>query len=172
MTDNVIKFKKHNISSGNNVSDKVALENYEILKNILKTNIEILNDPDEAWFILATSPFDFENKPDILGYVCGYYQGRLQALLDYLNKVQGSYLTSHLVNTLDVAISLMEADHITRIQIWSDDNLTTLVLHRTFEVWGVVNLFVNGESIHDCAVRRLLNTGKTNEDLFQWKKTD
>ena len=177
--ENLIPFKrKENPVAGNlTTSDKEAFANLDILKNILQANIDILNtgDVDQSWMIMNGSPFDFGNKPLLQGFVTGYYQGRIQAVLDKLNSdaVMGSYLKSVLVGDLDTAMQFMEADHLTRIQIWEEQTLTTLVLNRTWEVWVVVNLFVNGKSMHTDAVeaaRERLNL--TDEDMFQWKEAD
>lgn len=176
MSDNLIKFKPKAatiaVSDGNHITDKEAWDNLGVLKNILRANIDALHDPDAAWFILSGSPFEFVNRPELLNFVCGYYKGRLEAVLNYLETpmVTESYLGSHLVNTLDVAMHLMQGDHLTRIQICTEDESTVLVLHRTYDVWGVVNLYVDGKSMHDAAVESLRTLhGKTDNDLFHWE---
>lgn len=177
MSENVIKFKpREKTVPGSGISEKQAWENYEILKGILRANIEYLHgNVDEAWFLLTGSPFDFGNKPDLISYVLGYYRGWISSLLEELETdiVKDSYLGSSLVSDLDTAMQLMEGDHLTRIQIWIGDDVRTIVLHRTWDIWGIVNFYTNGVSMHEGAVKSLKERGgKTDQDLFHWKEAE
>ena len=173
MGTTIIKFKPKgdSVTEGNNITDGEALANLENLKGILRSNMKVLDCEDQQafWSIMCGSPFDFANKPRVKAFVSGFYKGMISRLLDNLNSqvVTDNYLKSAMVEELDTAMHLLNADHLTRIQLCLDGKYHTLVLHRTFDTWCVVNLYINGKSMHDFALTVLCeDLGYSTDDLF------
>lgn len=180
---NVIKFERskkkemlHNPNIDLNQQEREALDNFNTLLNILKTNMEILEscDADQAWFILCNSGIDFGNKPEVVKYVCDFYRAWLMRLYEDLDNPisRDSYLSSYLVADLNTAMSMMEADHTTRITFWAGTDVISIILARTWEIWGMTNMFVNGQSIHDACFQSMIEDGFTTEYLLNWKEAD
>lgn len=176
--DNVIKFerKKPTKDVMGGISDSEALDNYNTLLNILKINMDMLStgEVDNIWFILSNSGIDYGNKPEVVKFVCKHYFEWIKRLYDELDSevARGSYLQSYLVDDLFSAMQLMDADHITRISFWMGEHVTSIVLNRTWQIWGMTNMFVDGQSIHDACFQSLLKDGFTTQYLLNWKESD
>lgn len=150
--DNIVAFKpKANVKVAE-VNDKEAWDNLQTLKNIIQSNIDILlsGDPDKAWFILASSSVESMTNGEGMGFACGYYAGRLQAILDKLESddFKSGYLQSNLPDTLVGSMAMMATDHLTPISFEIDNTSYKLVLHRTWDTWGMVNLYQDHISVH------------------------
>lgn len=164
MTDNIIGFE----NAPKRQSENISWDNYQTFINIVKANIDALKDPDSAWMILGHSPFIFKGNSQLLEFSCGFIAGWLSTMLVDLEDpvVKNSYIGSELESILCNAMQFMEADLFTPITMHTGDIVNTVILVRTYELWGVTNIFSNGVSVWEALRKTLLENGYTFEQLF------
>lgn len=177
MENNIVKFTPRKLAAAipyapvsTSQMEREALDNYQTFINIIKANIEILNDIDQAWMILNLGPFELNGKPEIQEFCAMFVQAWLSEFLKELEHPArtDSYLNSYLVGELTSAMSMMDADHLTTINLWTEDDVVSIMLARTWDLWGMVNLFRNGVSVWEALRNTLADRGYTNKDMFHW----
>lgn len=175
--EKIIKFApkaKTKVVEGFGLTDKQALDNYQTWINIIKHNIEILQDSSLAGLILQHSPFDYVKKAELSGYSCGFISAWLDKYLEDLEHPnrKNSYLNSYFVQELDTAMQLMDADHLVKVSIWTEDNAISIHLARTWEHWHLTNIFIDGVSVWEAMRDTLKEKGWTDKQLYHWVEED
>lgn len=169
MDDKVIKFKKPTVEAETEAFEKEAWENYEVLIDIIRGNIEALNDGfDHAYPILFNSPFNLEPDTEISNFCIGFCKGWLSLFLGDLTcpVVRDSYLKSCLVNQLFNAVVLMKVRLPVSISLVSTGVINTIKLNGSSTDWYISNMFSNGVSIWEALRMELIEKGYTEEDLY------
>lgn len=166
--NNIVAFKKREVT---NPDLEKFDKRFEIVKDILKTNISLLKNVDQADTLMMLGPIYFHGNddPHFKGILNGFMAGVLEGILEDIE----SDLFKQSIGNSDIPAIL---NHVETLMDFKLPTCITFPLLRAIysipivlvgEQWLVVDVFVNHQSLRQRAFEVAMEkTDKSVEDLF------